>query len=158
MKKLFIIALFGLVSLNYGCSPAGESSAQKVVPVESEAPAFSTDRSQKVLEHHLATFGANDLAGIMEDYSEESVLITPDSTFTGKAQIEGFFSGLLPAFPTEGTDFTLDQTVVDDELAYIVWHATTPSLEVPLGTDTYIIMNDKIVKQTFAGVINPVEN
>jgi hypothetical protein len=40
---------------------------------------------------------------------------------------------------------------VSDELVFIVWHATTPSLEVALGTDTFLIKRGKINRQTFAG-------
>lgn len=119
-------------------------------------PVSSSERSQKVVEHHLGSFGSNDLAAVMEDYTEESIVATPDTTFVGLQQIEGFFASLFPLFPTEGTVLELDRMFIENDLAYIVWHASTPSVSVPLGTDTYIILNDKITKQTFAGVINPV--
>jgi hypothetical protein len=151
MKKPFYLSLITLLFIINGCSTPAEQPVE-----EAQEPISSNERSQKVLEHHLGSFGANDLAAVMEDYSEESILITPDSTFTGLAAIEGFFSGLIPAFPTEGTTLELDKMVIENELAYIIWHATTPTLEVPLGTDTFIIENDKIVRQTFAGVINPI--
>lgn len=51
----------------------------------------------------------------------------------------------------------MDKAVVDNAVAYILWHATTPTIEVPLGTDTFVILDGKIKFQTFAGVINPVD-
>ena len=64
---------------------------------------------------------------------------------------------MFPAFPSEGTVLEIDRMVIENELAYIVWHAKTPTVEVPLGTDTFIIEDGKIKLQTFAGVINPVK-
>jgi hypothetical protein len=44
---------------------------------------------------------------------------------------------------------------VHGEIAYIVWKADTPSLDVPLGTDTFVVRDGKIVVQTFAGQLIP---
>jgi hypothetical protein len=51
----------------------------------------------------------------------------------------------------------MDKMIIENELAYIVWHAKTPTIEIPLGTDTFIIKSGKIKRQTFAAVINPIE-
>ncbi len=120
-------------------------------------PVIDQETTQAVLDHHLSAFGANDLEAIMEDYADEATVIIPDTTFHGKEQIRAFFEGLFPSFPTEGTAFEMDKAVVDNEVAYILWHATTPTLEVPLGTDTFVILDGKIKIQTFAAVINPIE-
>lgn len=159
MKNFYKMIILGAIVINFSCSGSGEQNTQNeevIKPAEDE-PAISSEQSKKVIEHHLAAFGENDLASVMTDYSNESIIITPDSTYTGLEQIESFFVGLFPAFPTEGTTIELDKMVIEDELAYIVWHGKTPTVEVTLGTDTFIIEGNKIKRQTFAGVINPIE-
>jgi len=39
-------------------------------------------------------------------------------------------------------------------MVYIVWHAKTPRLEVPIGSDTFVIKDGKIYQQTFVGQLN----
>ena len=157
MKKILTIFICGALFV-WSCSAPVESNEETSQPEEmSSEPAINQETTQAVLDHHLSAFGANDLDAIMEDYADEATLITPDSTFYGKGQIREFFEGLFASFPTEGTAFTMDKAVVDNEVAYILWHATTPTIEVPLGTDTFVILDGKIKFQTFAGVINPVD-
>ena len=87
---------------------------------------------------------------MVSDYTDESILITQAATYTGTEEIRAFFDGLIMHFPKQQSGFELDKFVVNDELAYIVWHANTPSLDVPYGTDTFIIKDGKIYQQTFA--------
>jgi predicted SnoaL-like aldol condensation-catalyzing enzyme len=90
---------------------------------------------------------------LMSDYTEESILITHEQTYKGPREIKTFFAGLMNHFPKDHSDFTLDKLVAKGELVFIVWHATTPSLEVSLGTDTFVIKDGKILQQTFAGIM-----
>ena len=53
--------------------------------------------------------------------------------------------------------FVMDNMVIENEVVYIIWYCSTPSLDIPLGTDTFIIKDGKINVQTFAAVLNPVE-
>jgi len=158
MKNILKVFIIGILILNYGCAGSGEQTAKSDEPVEvmPTGPEISAEQTQAVLEHHLGAFGENDLAGIMADYTDESMLVTPDLTFVGLAQIESLFTGLLADFPTEGTVFEMDKMVIEGDLAYIIWHASTPTVVASFGTDTFIIQDGKIVKQTFAGIINPV--
>ena len=106
---------------------------------------------EAIILHHLHSFADNDLESVLSDYTEESVLITQTATYTGPEKIRSFFTGLMKHFPLQHSDFTLDKLVTDNEMAYIVWHASTPSLEVSMGTDTFFIKEGKIHQQTFAG-------
>lgn len=108
------------------------------------------DAMARLLTHHLGSFKANDLDALMSDYTDESVLITGDATFTGSAEIRGFFAALIPQFPSGSTSLELDRMTVVDDLLFIVWHASTPTLNVALGTDTLLVRHGKIHRQTFA--------
>lgn len=120
-------------------------------------PVRNAEQTKAVLEHHLKSFGENNIDELMADYAEDAILIAPDATLKGTDQIKAFFLELFPAFPTEGTEFTMDKMEIDNEFAYILWHADTPAIEVPLGSDTFVIEDGKIVKQSFAGLVSPKE-
>jgi hypothetical protein len=122
-------------------------------------PSMSVDEAvtRKVFDHHFQTFKDNDLEGVMADYTEESVLITPDQTFKGLAEIRQNFVNAFNALPREGTTFTVDKTVISGDVAYFVWRATTPTLVFKYATDTFIIKGGKIVSQTYAGDVVPVD-
>ena len=112
--------------------------------------------TKKVLDHHLQTFQANDLEGVMADYTEESILITPNRTYKGLAEIRENFVQAYEALPAKGTTMTVTKSVVSRDIAYIVWKAVSPTLNFQYATDTFIIVDGKIVSQTFAGDIVPV--
>jgi hypothetical protein len=41
------------------------------------------------------------------------------------------------------------------DIAYIVWRANCAAEEVTLGTDTFVVRNNKIVAQTYTAAIKP---
>lgn len=114
------------------------------------------DVSKDILMRHLSSFRENDLQAVISDYTNESVLITQDAIYKGPDEIKVFFTGLIAQFPKQKSSFELDKVIVNDELVYIVWHGKTPSLDIPFATDTFIIKNGKILRQTFAGQLKSV--
>ena len=111
----------------------------------------SSDISKNLLQRHLTFFVENNLEALMADYTNESVLITQDTRYTGIEEIKGYFVDLISHFPKQKSTIELDKTEISDDLAYIVWHGKSTSLEVLFATDTFIIKNGKIYRQTFAG-------
>lgn len=109
-------------------------------------------QTQSVLDHHWETFINNDLEGVMEDYSEESILITPNGTYRGLEEIRGNFINAFKAFPTQQATLTLTESLAVKDVGYILWEADTPAFILSYATDTFIIRNGKIIRQTFAGV------
>lgn len=143
MKKLLILVLAAMFA---ACAP------------QAKKPAIDEATTQKVLDHHLQTFQANDVDGVMEDYTEESVLITPNGTYKGLAQIrDNFANNAFKALPTNGTTMTVTKSVVYRDVAYIVWSATAPTLNFKFATDTFIVVDGKIISQTYAGDVVPIE-
>ena len=101
----------------------------------------------EVLMHHLQTLGQGLLDDVMLDYTDSSVLMSPDQTFYGQAQIRGFFLGALAAFPPEMLSaITILRQDIYEDVAYIVWKAEP---FVKQGTDTFVIRDGKILAQTF---------
>lgn len=106
-----------------------------------------------VLEHHLTTFAEQDLSGVLEDYTDESVVVTNMGTFRGLTEIEGLFADLFAEFSQAGTTLDVEQDIVEDEFAYIVWQAETPDNIYEFATDTFYIPESDIEFQTFGGKI-----
>ena len=129
---------------------------KNIQSIDKNSATTRKDRSQELLQRHLKSFQENDLESLIEDYTNESILITPDTSYTGIEEIKGFFAELILHFPKHNSSLELDKTVISDDLAYIVWHGKTPTLDVPFATDTFIIKNGKIRQQTFAGQFNPI--
>jgi len=117
-------------------------------------PKTLSNVSRATLLRHLNAFMEQDMKTLMSDYTEESIMVTQQRTYTGLTEIQGFFTDLMLYFPKLQSSFELDETVVVDELMLIVWHARTPRLVVPFATDTFVLREGKIFRQTFAGELN----
>ena len=112
--------------------------------------------TEEILAHHLQAFGSGDLPGILADYTERSVLITGDgSVRRGLQQIRSFFEALFAEFAKPGASLTLDQRIVEGDVAFITWSAETADNVYELATDTFVIRDEKIVTQTFAAKVTP---
>ena len=103
--------------------------------------------TQAVLQHHLQSAGES-VDAVMADYLEESILIAPEATYRGTAEIRSFFIELLEG-STRGflNTFKMKRLEVIGELAYMVWEAKP---WFPFATDTILVREGKIVLQTFA--------
>jgi len=110
--------------------------------------------SKEIVMRHLNSFLDNNLDILLSDYTNESVLITQAATYSGPEEIGSFFVDFNTQFPKPATNLILDKIEANDDMVYIVWHAKTPSLQVPIGSDTFIIKDGKIFQQTFVGQLN----
>lgn len=106
---------------------------------------------EETVMHHLSSFQAGDMNAVMSDYTDNSKLITPTAVLSGRNEIRQFLTELSTHFPVGESVFNLEKFIVDENLAYIVWNAKTPTLEISLASDTFIIKEGKILKQTFIG-------
>jgi len=113
----------------------------------------TTKQTEAVLAHHMEAIVAKDADGILEDFTENSVLFTPDGKVEGLTALRGFFEPFVAGSIDELlAGFQMDRQEVHGEevhgeLAYIVWNAGSI---IRLGTDTIIVQNGKIKYQTFA--------
>ena len=102
----------------------------------------------ETLQHHLKALAAQDIEAIVSDYTDESVLITPDTTIRGTSELRDFFTAGLKAMPGFGDAVALSRQEIEGDIAYIVW--TAPGF-MTFGTDTFLVRDGKIAVQTFAG-------
>jgi len=103
--------------------------------------------TEAVLQNHLraARIGVD---AIMQDYTDQSVLITHDATYRGLAEIRRFFTALFQELPAGFFDtVTMQRQEIVREVAYILWQREPV---ITQATDTFVVRNGKILVQTFA--------
>jgi hypothetical protein len=107
-----------------------------------------------ILQHHMGSIGAGNVDQIMNDYTEESVILTADGAIRGRAKIRELFENLTTEMLPPGSDFELIQQLIDGEVAYVVWKGESERYKFHLGTDTLFVKHDKIMTQTFAAHVD----
>jgi hypothetical protein len=116
----------------------------------------STEQTRDVMNHHLDAFTTNQGAdAIVRDYDEHAILYTPDCVYRGVDEIRHFFETFLDNLPKQAREvFRMHSEEAHGEVGYIAWSVGEL---VPLGTDTFVIKDDKIVQQTYAAHICPLQ-
>jgi ketosteroid isomerase-like protein len=106
--------------------------------------------TEATLKHHLQAFREG-VDAILSDYTEDSVLFTPDGPVRGLDGLRTFFDGFIRDWPPElfVDALRLIRQDVDGEVAYLVWKAEP---YITMGTDTFVVRNGKIMVQTFAAL------
>ena len=103
--------------------------------------------TQEVLDHHLQSFGEG-IDSILSDYDDQSNILSQQGSFESMEDIKAFFTAFVTELPAGFMNaFTVTNTIVHGEIAFIIWKALP---WFPLGTDTFVIKNGKILYQTFS--------
>jgi len=111
--------------------------------------------TRAVIDHHLKCFSERDLTGILSDYAPDAVLFTSNGPLKGVAAIQPLFQTMIAEFGKPGAAFHLNQQFIEGDHAYILWNAETADNIYELGTDTFVVRNNKIVAQSFTGKVTP---
>ena len=101
---------------------------------------------QQVFQHHAEALGAGDLDGIVEDYSDDAVFISPAGVKRGKDGIREAFTMLLADVPN--ADWALPTQIYDGDVLFLEWTATSAATKVEDGIDTFIFRDGQIRLQT----------
>jgi hypothetical protein len=112
--------------------------------------------TEAVVRNHLQAFlEQQGIAAILNDYDENAQFYTEAKIYQGKREIGGFFTDFIDSLPVGGINlFSLRSQQVDGKIAYITWSVGG---NIPLGTDTFVVDNGKIVSQTFAMYTRPAQ-
>ena len=112
-------------------------------------PAVTETVAETVVRNHLQAFlEQKGVAAIVSDYDEDARFYTEAKIYRGKQEIQDFFRGFLASLPAQAIErFTLRSMRVERDVAYITWCVGG---DIPLGTDTFVVDNGKIISQTFA--------
>ncbi len=107
-----------------------------------------------VFNRHFAAFTSGDIEAVLDDFTEESVVVTLDGVFVGLNRIRLVFGALLAEFGNidrgDSPGFTIDTLRVHGDTLFIAWHAQSQFNTFPFGTDTFVCQGGKITRQTIA--------
>jgi ketosteroid isomerase-like protein len=109
---------------------------------------------KEVFEHHGAAIGKGDVDEILKDYTEDSVMFTKEGPLKGLKALRPAFEELVTKLmPPGGTSFEMKRMDILGDIVYICWSSESKHAKIPLGTDTFVIRNGKIVAQSFTAEI-----
>jgi ketosteroid isomerase-like protein len=101
---------------------------------------------QQIFQHHGEALGAEDLDGIVSDYSEDAIFITPAGVLRGKAGVREGFVKLLSDIPK--ASWTLPTQHFENDVLLLEWKAESAKTKVDDGIDTFVFKDGFIRAQT----------
>ena len=108
---------------------------------------------QEVFQHHAEALVAADLDGIVDDYSEDAIFITPAGIKRGKDGIREAFTQLLSELPS--AEWELKTTLYEEDIMLLEWTASSWANRVDDGIDTFVFRNGEIRVQTLRYTLQP---
>ncbi len=105
-----------------------------------------TRTPEEVFAHHAQALGAGDLDGIVADYAEDAVFITPAGTKRGKNGIREAFTQLLADVPNAAWE--LKTQIYEGDVFFLEWAAVSAATKVEDGIDTFVFRDGLIRVQT----------
>jgi ketosteroid isomerase-like protein len=105
-----------------------------------------TRTPEEIFQHHAQALGAGDLDGIVADYADDAVVITPAGVSRGPAGVRAVFVQLLADVPSAAWD--LKTVTYEGDVLFLEWAATAAQTRVEDGIDTFVFRDGLIRVQT----------
>jgi hypothetical protein len=121
---------------------------------EEVAVSATTQRTpREVFQHHAEALGAEDLDGIVSDYADDALFMTPDGVLRGKEGVRQAFEKLLGDVPH--ASWELPTQLFEDDVLLLEWRATSDVARVEDGIDTFVFRDGLIRVQTVRYTLTP---
>jgi ketosteroid isomerase-like protein len=101
---------------------------------------------QEIFAHHAEVLIAGDLEGIVSDYADDAVFITPAGVLRGKDGVREGFTKLLADVPN--AEWSVPTQIFEGDVLFIEWSAKAAASRVEDGIDTFVFRDGEIVVQT----------
>ena len=101
---------------------------------------------QEVFQHHAEVLIAGDIEGIISDYTDDAVFITPAGVLRGKDGVREGFVKLLEDVPS--ADWDVPTQIYEGDVLFIEWSANSEKTRVEDGIDTFVFRDGLIRVQT----------
>jgi ketosteroid isomerase-like protein len=101
---------------------------------------------QEVFQHHAEVLIAGDLEGIVDDYADDAVFITPTGVLRGKDGVREGFTKLLADVPN--AEWQVPTQIFEGDILFIEWSAHAERTFVEDGIDTFVFRDGQIAVQT----------
>jgi uncharacterized protein (TIGR02246 family) len=105
-----------------------------------------TRTPEEVFQHHAEALVAGDLDGIVEDYTDDAVFITPGGVKLGQDGVREGFTQLLTDLPNADWDFKT--AIFAGDALFLEWAAAAAATKAEDGIDTFIFRDGQIRLQT----------
>jgi ketosteroid isomerase-like protein len=103
---------------------------------------------EQIVARHMAAAASGDVDGIIADYADKAVVISPSGQTRGTAALRKMFAGIFGGPPGSRAPLEVRQKVFTREIGYIVWVQNEGKPEELRGSDTFVVRKGKIVAQT----------
>jgi ketosteroid isomerase-like protein len=101
---------------------------------------------QEIFQHHAEVLIGGDLEGIVSDYADDAVFITPAGVLRGKDGVREGFTKLLQDVPN--AEWAVPTQIFEGDVLFIEWSAKAASSRVEDGIDTFVFKDGQIAVQT----------
>jgi ketosteroid isomerase-like protein len=108
---------------------------------------------QEIFEHHGKALMAEDLEGIVSDYADDAVFITPDGVLRGKDGVREGFVKLIGDLP--GASWELPTQIFEGDVLLLEWKAESEKAKADDGIDTFVFGDGLIRVQTVRYTLTP---
>jgi ketosteroid isomerase-like protein len=108
---------------------------------------------QEIFQHHATALMAGDLDGIVADYDDDALFITPGGILRGKDGVRQGFTTLLSDLPD--ADWSVPTQIFEGDVLFIEWSAVSAKARVDDGVDTFVFSDDGIRVQTVRHTVQP---
>jgi ketosteroid isomerase-like protein len=106
-----------------------------------------TERTpEEIFGHHAEVLIKGDIEGILSDYADDAIIVSPSGVRRGKAGVRETFVELLGIVPD--ADWQVPITVFADDVLFIEWTARSAKATATDGVDTFVFRDGLIRVQT----------
>lgn len=107
----------------------------------------------EVLASHEAALGEQNPGKISTHYAKNAVVVVNGAMYRGTKEIAHLYETLISDLPD--AVWQTDVSVIHEDLAYVEWSCEAAASSVKFGTDTFVVTNGLIKRQTASFSIIP---
>lgn len=102
--------------------------------------------TEQVVASHEAALVEQNAAKVSTHYAKNAVVIVNGAIYIGAREIASMYAKLINDLPD--ATWRTDVAVIHEDLAYVEWACESATSKVEFGTDTFVVSNGLITRQT----------